>query len=62
VKVRRMPGRRALARELVAAALCACALLVSFARDLGLRRLSLRHLIRGGVWRFTIAARKNTIR
>jgi len=62
VMVRRMPGRRALARELVAAVLCACALLASFARDLGLRRLGPRHLIRGGLWRFTIAARKNTTR
>jgi hypothetical protein len=62
VIVRMTAGRRALVRELIAAALCACTLLATFARDLGLRRLELRHLIRGGLWRFTIAARKNTTR
>lgn len=71
VRVEGAPARRALAREIAAAVLGACALLWWFARELGVRpprlprlptRLELRHLIPDRLWRLTITARKNTTR
>ncbi len=63
VRVEGAPARRVLAREIVAAALGACALLWWFARELGLRLPRLpQHLITARLWRFTIATRKNTTR
>jgi hypothetical protein len=74
VSVEAAPARRALAREIAAAALCALALLWWFARELGVplprlprlpqlpTPLELRHLIPDRLWRFTNAARKTTTR
>jgi hypothetical protein len=65
VRVEGAPARRALAREIAAAALGVCALLWSFAGEFGVRLptpLELRHLIPDRLWRFTVAARKNTTR